>query len=522
MNVNEFDPVNETVEEPMEEVVEEAVEEVDAAEPIEEVMEEAAEETEETVETFEEAPVQQPKKKNNAVAIAVIAVLAVILAVGMFFALKMLFTAPSAEETVEQGLTIEAEAHHTNAHGYPSWSIHYHTHEGETGIHYSYLDETGTEITLSSDEVNTLMNEVVATVGAVTMDNRALQYYYSDDLMTFINTYYNYIGSLLDMNAPLDEQINNNAAGGQDTWQKTMLEASLNRFHLVAAMKQEAEKNNYEMKPDEQDYLNSLKDLETMAMYYGYPDALSLVKDMLGPMATVESYCAYVEDTLISSFYSAHLAESIEITDEEINSYYDANAEVYEQQNILKNDENVVDVRHILIQPETAEDGSMSDEAWAAAEEEANRILKEWQDGEATEGTFGNLADNYSSDPGSNGTQLGSGGSSGGLYEAVYPNQMVPEFDAWCFDEARQPGDTGIVKTTYGYHIMYFVKEGDYIHWQKVCEDALRTERVTEIRDELLLNYEPVLETGKMILLDTSTATTPSETEETKVTVTEQ
>ena len=34
---------------------------------------------------------------------------------------------------------------------------------------------------------------------------------------------------------------------------------------------------------------------------------------------------------------------------------------------------------------------------------------------------------------------------------------MVPEFNDWCFDEKREPGHSGIVKTDYGYHLMYFV-----------------------------------------------------------------
>ena len=44
----------------------------------------------------------------------------------------------------------------------------------------------------------------------------------------------------------------------------------------------------------------------------------------------------------------------------------------------------------------------------------------------------------------------------GGLYEGVTVGQMVEEFEDWCFDEARQSGDHGLVKTAYGYHIMYF------------------------------------------------------------------
>lgn len=35
--------------------------------------------------------------------------------------------------------------------------------------------------------------------------------------------------------------------------------------------------------------------------------------------------------------------------------------------------------------------------------------------------------------------------------------QMVAEFEAWCYDPARKVGDTGIVQTDYGFHVMYFV-----------------------------------------------------------------
>ena len=42
---------------------------------------------------------------------------------------------------------------------------------------------------------------------------------------------------------------------------------------------------------------------------------------------------------------------------------------------------------------------------------------------------------------------------------------MVQSFDDWCFDEARFPGDSGIIESEYGYHIMYFV--GDNLpRWQ--------------------------------------------------------
>ena len=61
---------------------------------------------------------------------------------------------------------------------------------------------------------------------------------------------------------------------------------------------------------------------------------------------------------------------------------------------------------------------------------------------------FGELAKDNSAD---------SNASDGGIYENVVPNQMVSTFNAWCFDSKRKEGDTAIVQTEYGYHIMYFV-----------------------------------------------------------------
>ncbi len=115
-------------------------------------------------------------------------------------------------------------------------------------------------------------------------------------------------------------------------------------------------------------------------------------------------------------------------------------------------DYDYVNVRHALIVPEEAEDGSVSDEAWANAEAKANEIYNGYLAGEMTEEAFGELAKEYSAD---------GNAAQGGIYENVRKGQMVPTFNDWCFDETRTVGDTGIVKTPYGYHLMYFVGFGD-------------------------------------------------------------
>lgn len=124
---------------------------------------------------------------------------------------------------------------------------------------------------------------------------------------------------------------------------------------------------------------------------------------------------------------------------------------------------NTVDIRHILIQPEA---GTLTseDEDYEAEQEQLNAeakaiaddLLAQWKAGEATEDSFAALAKEHSVD----GSKY-----EGGLYTQVYQGQMVEEFENWCFDPTRKPGDTGVVETTYGYHVMYFVGE-NAPYWQ--------------------------------------------------------
>ena len=128
-------------------------------------------------------------------------------------------------------------------------------------------------------------------------------------------------------------------------------------------------------------------------------------------------------------------------------------------------------VRHILVAFEggTTDDSGVttySDEEKAAAREAAEALLAQWKSGDATEDSFAALA-NEESDDGD--------GTTGGLYEDVYPGQMVEPFEAWCYDETRSTGDTGIVESTYGYHVMYFCGDSDTNYRDHQIATQLRT-----------------------------------------------
>ena len=146
---------------------------------------------------------------------------------------------------------------------------------------------------------------------------------------------------------------------------------------------------------------------------------------------------------------------------EEVEAYYDENQETFTQNGIDKNETPAtINVRHILIQPEGEKAGTddngnavYSEEQLAAAKEKAQALYDQWLAGEATEASFAGLVEDNSADTGSV--------SNGGLYEGVAPNQMVTEFNDWCFDPTRKAGDTGLVETQFGCHIMYFVSASE-------------------------------------------------------------
>ena len=103
----------------------------------------------------------------------------------------------------------------------------------------------------------------------------------------------------------------------------------------------------------------------------------------------------------------------------------------------------------------------------AAAKTKAEDLLAQFQAGDATEDAFAALARENSDDTGS--------ASNGGLISQVseYSNYVEP-FKNWCL-ESHQPGDTGIVESDYGYHIMYFVgSDGPY--WKVQVTAALKND----------------------------------------------
>lgn len=145
-------------------------------------------------------------------------------------------------------------------------------------------------------------------------------------------------------------------------------------------------------------------------------------------------------------------------------------------------------VRHILVAPESGSNSSSStsekteytDEQWAAAKKKADSILAKFNITNKSEYEFAKLAEQYSTDSAS--TSSGSNDSFGGLYESVTLGQMVPDFEKWSIDDSRKYGDTGIVKSDYGYHIMFFIN--DCPEYQSKIISQIKSDRLSNMIDK--------------------------------------
>ena len=147
------------------------------------------------------------------------------------------------------------------------------------------------------------------------------------------------------------------------------------------------------------------------------------------------------------------------------------------------NTTKMANVRHILVKFQGGtkdKDGNTtySDAEKKTAKEEAEKLLKQWQDGKANEESFGELANKESDDQNGKVTN-------GGLYEDIYPGQMVEAFEQWCFAEGRKAGDTGIVETEYGYHVMYYSSTDEMSYRDLLIDNDMRIEDTEKWRDGL-------------------------------------
>ena len=140
-------------------------------------------------------------------------------------------------------------------------------------------------------------------------------------------------------------------------------------------------------------------------------------------------------------------------------------------------------VRHLLIAFEGGKTDSNGNKTYtdaekAKAKEEVFKLMEEFNKGDKTAESFAALATKHTDDTGSK--------ENGGLYENIYPGQMVENFEDWCYDAERKVGDVGMVETEYGWHLMFFVGDSETNYRDFMIENDIRNEDLTKWMEDLV------------------------------------
>lgn len=356
--------------------------------------------------------------------------------------------------------------------------------DGEVGT----ITEKGS-YTVSDDVLLANRDTVVAVSGDNELTAGQLQIYYWMQVRSFLNAYGAYAAYYgMDVSQSLDTQVCGVADGV--TWQQYFLESALNDWQIYQSMATAAQEKEIRLSDEQQTIIDSVEaDMETAAVEGSYENAAAMVEATMGPGCTVEQYRRYLETYYAGYAYYQAWREENAASDADVEAFFAEHEGEYADNGITK-ESSKVDVRHILIMPEAGEDNAISDEAWATAEKQAKEVLNLYESGEKTEEAFAALANEHSQDPGSN--------TNGGLYRDVTEGQMVPEFNDWCFDKSRVGADTDIVRTDYGYHVMYFVSSNPI--WQDYARSDLENQRANDFITSISARYPITVEYSKLML----------------------
>jgi len=346
------------------------------------------------------------------------------------------------------------------------------------------------DVTCKGNYTGAAADAVVATVGGSRLTNEQLSVWYWAQVAQYRQEKHD---PAPDFDLPLEEQVCE-IDDSVNSWQQYFLKRALSAWHTSQALIRHSEEIplifEEAHQPDPGNIENYMTGMPATEVLYGYhshyrPNSmhqayLDTIPQTLKALSREKGY-ADIQIMASESFgasegaleevaaswnrgymYFTHLSHGIEPTEAELSDFYEQFDTTGVENGIS------VDFRQILLLPgemvlenqktkqepvevTVASDGKVTcaEEIWAACEADAQKLLKEWNKKDrGTEATFGEYARKYSRDPGTT--------VNGGRYQKIRKGQMTKVLDDWCFDPVRQTGDTAVLRSEYGIHILYF------------------------------------------------------------------
>ena len=321
------------------------------------------------------------------------------------------------------------------------------------------------------------------TVGDYKFTNAEYQYYYTTAYNNFTYQYGSYASLLgLDTSADLDEQTVQSSLlttlgleipeslqpadeeeTAEFTWDDYFRETALQNMAQVTAIWDAAVKAGYTLSEEAAEEIDStIASFETMATANNLRGADGYAAVIYGKGVTASLVRELLERAYIAEEYSADIYESFEYSADEINAYYDENADAFDA---ISFDYYLVEAETVEVTETVTDEGpgegteetneEVTDETMAEAKEEADSLLEAAQSGaaqgalsfaEAVAKTMGDEAE---------ATEIKSLFG----YSVTSGYGVMAE---WLLDSAREPGDMAVLENEgVGYYVVCFNSRSD-------------------------------------------------------------
>ncbi|MDD3164830.1 MAG: hypothetical protein PHS97_03135 [Oscillospiraceae bacterium] len=306
---------------------------------------------------------------------------------------------------------------------------------------------------------------VVATCADRQITNRAFAYYFWTEYFYILNNASNVPEGLSNLSSQRYDETR--------TWQDYVMEQASDTLSQTLALVARAQQEGFSLPQSRQQELDALPEtLAENAAQYGFTDEAGnadvdgYLAESFGAGATQATFLQYMTDAYLAAAYSDALFYSAAFSEAEVEAYYDSFAADYESDGVEKTDTYLASVYDLCLTVTGSEEA-----AYAAAEQEAARLLQSW-DGSA-EG-FAALENDAALQ------------AAFARYPDLHAGQLDAALDAWIFDAARAPGDTAVLRAADGVHLLYFVGGSDHPQWYERALSDLRYENYISALREMV------------------------------------
>ena len=321
------------------------------------------------------------------------------------------------------------------------------------------------------------------TVGDYKFTNAEYQYYYTTAYNNFTYQYGSYASLLgLDTSADLDEQTVQSSLftmlgleipeslqpadeeeTAEFTWGDYFRETALQNMAQVTAIWDAAVKAGYTLSEEAAEEIDStIASFETMATANNLRGADGYAAVIYGKGVTASLVRELLERAYIAEEYSADIYESFEYSADEINAYYDENADAFDAISFdyYLVEAEKVEVTETVTDEETGEETEetneeVTDETMAEAKEEADSLLEAAQSGAAQDAL--SFAEAVAETMGEEAEATEIKSLFG--YSVTSGYGVMAE---WLLDSAREPGDMAVLENEgVGYYVVCFNSRSD-------------------------------------------------------------